>query len=178
MTARRRPLRSAAWNPFSCYALVTASVPKFTLTPANAAVIAALCRATDGLPLAVELAAARTVVEGLPALSIPARGTTPIEPHDQDGLETSFMRTLSALEPSEAELFSWLAAFHGPFTRRLALALSPRRERASHDLDRLVRTAMVQKDGDAGHYRLLTPARRFGWERLDTSDRPRRLVAR
>ena len=26
---------------------------------------------------------------------------------------------------------------------------------------------MVQKDGDAGHYRMLTPARSFGWERLD-----------
>ena len=83
------------------------------------------------------------------------------------------MRTLSALEPSEAELFSWLAAFNGPFTRQLALALAPRRESASHDLDRLVRTAMVQKDGDAGHYRMLTPARSFGWERLDTSDRER-----
>ena len=87
------------------------------------------------------------------------------------------MRMLSALEPSEAELFSWLAAFNGPFTRQLALALAPRRESASHDLDRLVRTAMVQKDGDAGHYRMLTPARSFGWERLDT-DRDGRLVAR
>ena len=60
------------------------------------------------------------------------------------------MRSLSTLEESEVELFSCLAAFNGPFSRDLAFGLAPHPERADHDLDRLVRTAMIQKDDDAG----------------------------
>jgi predicted ATPase/DNA-binding CsgD family transcriptional regulator len=48
-----------------------ASLPGFTIGPANAAAVAALCRALDGIPLAIELAAAR--VRALSVEQIAAR---------------------------------------------------------------------------------------------------------
>ncbi len=149
----------------------TASLPGFTLSDANAPIVAAICRATDGLPLALELAAARTAVEGPPTVATSTGTSSAIGLRDQPGLSASLMRTVSTLDASEVELFSCLAAFNGPFTRDLAVGLAPNPGRADRDLDRLVRTAMVQKDDDAGHYRLLVPARQFGWDRLDEARR-------
>jgi predicted ATPase/class 3 adenylate cyclase len=158
------------------FVLRTASSrPEFALTSANAAAVATVCRATDGVPLAVELAAARA---GLAGLNVVARQDRALPvasppPYEQAPMSAALMRTISSLEADEIELFSHLAVFDGPFTRDFARRMAPNPPRADHELDRLVRTAMVQSDDDAGHYRLLAPARDFGWARLDEEARDR-----
>ncbi len=77
------------------------------------------------------------------------------------------MRTVALLEPDTVDLMCRLAVFDGPFTRELASGVARRVDRVERDLDRLVRTAMIQREDDAGHYRLLVPARQFAWGRLD-----------
>jgi predicted ATPase len=152
---------------------LAASDPSFVLTTENVPVVTRICRATDGLPLALELAAARAVVEGLDvAAESPQRTSSgPTGSVGIAGLSASFMRSVTLLDARQLDLFTRVAVFNGPFTRELARGVSPHPELVDHDLDRLVRTAMIQREDESGHYRLLVPARQFGWELLEPSAR-------
>lgn len=102
----------------------------FRLEPDNAAAISDLCRRLDGLPLALELAAARTrllpitylVARLEDCLALPNRGA-----RDQADRH----RTLSAvaawsytlLNPAEQETFRRLAVLPGPFPLSAAVAV-------------------------------------------------------
>jgi predicted ATPase/class 3 adenylate cyclase len=142
-----------------------ASNPAFALTPDNAATVAAICRATDGVPLAVELAAARVGVVGLGGHSPAGRGG--LEVPALASMSESMMRTVATLTADELELCSRVAVFNGPFTAELARGVATNPETVGRSLDRLVRTAMVQTDPDTGNYRVLAPVREFAWARLD-----------
>ncbi len=97
----------------------------FTLTPANAAAVARICACLDGLPLAIELAAARSKVlppaallerltdrESRAALHILTGGPRD-QPDRQRTLRNTIAWSYNLIEPHEQRLFARLGAFAG-----------------------------------------------------------------
>ncbi|MFL5758968.1 MAG: ATP-binding protein [Xanthobacteraceae bacterium] len=111
--------------------------PSFTLTAANAAAVAAVCHRLDGLPLALELAAARSphltpvallarLARRLPVLTggsrdVPARLQT---------MRNAIAWSYELLGSEEQVFFSCLAAFAGGFTIEAAEAIAAGTNRA------------------------------------------------
>jgi tetratricopeptide (TPR) repeat protein len=88
------------------------------VTSDNAGPVAGICRAVDGLPLALELAAARmrllTPAELLARLDRPLRELTdgaPDLPERHRSLRATIMSSLQFVGADAGRLFSWLAAF-------------------------------------------------------------------
>ncbi|MGH2371528.1 MAG: hypothetical protein ACRDI2_25435, partial [Chloroflexota bacterium] len=94
--------------------------PEFALTPENAAAVAGICRRLDGLPLALELAAARNRL--LPPAALLARleprlpllsgGVRDAPPRHQT-LRNTIAWSHDLLAPAEQALFRRLAVFAG-----------------------------------------------------------------
>lgn len=166
----------------------------FALTDANAATIATLCRRLDGIPLAIELAAARVRALALDALA--ARIDQRFElltggPHRDAGRH----RTLHAmvnwsyelLTEAEARLFDRLSVFAGPFPLTAAEQVCAGEPLAVREvaglLAELVDKSLVAVDRTDGgvRYRLLDTLRAYGAQRLEETggavDRTRRAHA-
>ena len=99
----------------------------FELTPANAGAIADVCRRLDGLPLAIELAAARTALLGPDELSarlgeaLDALGSGPRDaPDRQRTLRATIDWSHRLLSAPEAEAFARFAVFAGGATLEAA----------------------------------------------------------
>ncbi len=91
--------------------------PAFALTPANAAIVAALCQRLDGLPLTIELAAAHAGLLPLPdllarlerrPLNVLADGTCDLPPR-QRSLRASLAWSCDALAPATRAVLRRLA---------------------------------------------------------------------
>ena len=104
--------------------------PAFALTPDNAATIVELCQRLDGLPLALELAAARLSLltpmallqrleHRLPLLSRGARDL----PQRQQTLRNTIAWSYDLLEAGEQQLFRRLAVLVGGFTLEAVQAI-------------------------------------------------------
>jgi predicted ATPase/DNA-binding SARP family transcriptional activator len=150
----------------------------FSLAADTAAPVAHICLRLDGIPLALELAAAR--LRALPVGEIAARL------HDRFRLLTTGRRdaparqqTLRAtldwshelLSELEATLFRRLSVFAGDFGLAAAEAVGPdgmvRREDVLEVLARLVdRSLVVAESGAEARYRMLETVREYGRERL------------
>jgi non-specific serine/threonine protein kinase len=97
--------------------------PGFALTDENAGTIAEVCRRLDGLPLAIELAAARSKVLPPPALLARLERRLPLlvggnrdAPARQQTLRATIAWSHDLLDPDERAVFRRLAVFAGGFT--------------------------------------------------------------
>lgn len=131
-----------------------AVLPGFRLTAANAPTVAAICRALDGVPLAIELAAARirslTPEEILArldsALSLLVDGARDL-PARQRTIRSTIEWSVRLLDDGARTALGSLAVFAGPFTRAAAEAVL--RGSAGVDaagaLDQLVDASLLQQ---------------------------------
>jgi len=158
----------------------------FELTEQNASAVAGLCRKLDGIPLAVELAAAR--VRALAVEQISEKLEDPL------GLLTTGSRTSAArhqtlraalewsydlLDEQERELLNWLSVFAGGWDLEAAEAVGAEDPtQAGLVLDLLSalvdKSLVVAEDIDEEltsyvRYRMLEPVRQFAREKLEES---------
>ncbi|MCU1518775.1 MAG: ATPase-like protein [Pseudarthrobacter sp.] len=142
--------------------------PDFGLTPGNSAAVLGICRAVDGVPLALELAAARlrtlapgTILErlagGLALLSGGARDL----PERQRTLTSTIQWSTDLLPASARAALARLAVFSGPFTLPAAEVLVG--DGALDALDLLVESSLLsQRDvGGESVFSLLSTVRSF-----------------
>jgi predicted ATPase len=152
----------------------------FTLTPANAGVVSRLCRRLDGIPLAIELAAARVrsmtpgdILEHLDdRFRLLAAGQRSA-PGRQQTLRATMDWSYDLLDEKERTVLRRLGVFAGGFDLSAAEAVAAGggvdRFDVADALDRLVDKSLVVAETDAEHsrYRLLETIRDYAWARLD-----------
>ena len=146
----------------------------FELTPENAGAVAAVCRRLDGLPLALELAAARlrllspeALLERLDhALQVLTSGPRDI-PERQQTLRATIDWSHSLLEEPEQRLFRRMAVFAGGCTLAdLEAVCAEPGETILDELESLVDKALVQADSQGGRLRVLQTIGEYARERL------------
>jgi non-specific serine/threonine protein kinase len=158
----------------------TAVQPRFGLIERNASTIAQICRRLDGIPLALELAAAR--IQALTPEQIAARldqrfrlltgGSRAALPRQQT-LRATLDWSYDLLSEFERLLLNRLAVFAGGWSLEAAEAVCSDEEIApEHVLDllaQLVSKSLVLADEDAEgteRYRMLETVRQYARERL------------
>jgi predicted ATPase len=153
--------------------------PDLGLNRQNLAHIADICRALDGLPLAIELAAAR--VRSLNPADLAGRMrdridllSSPAHARDRHGtLRAVLDWSYGLLRPEQRRLFSRLSVFAGTFdlTAAEAICSGPGTERRDvlDLLAALVETSMMNIGATDGtvRYSLLETVRHYAAERLD-----------
>jgi predicted ATPase len=150
--------------------------PSFDLTENAAAAVAAICRRLDGLPLAIELAAARTKL--LSPMDLLGRLEQRIDllgegPRDAPARQRTLTETIrwsyDLLAPLEQEIFTRLAVFSAGCTLDSAERVSGA---GLDSVDTLVANSLLRRRESAAGIRfvMLETVRRFALDRLEERD--------
>jgi predicted ATPase len=150
--------------------------PGFALTEGNAAAVAEICRRLEGLPLAIELAAARTRLLDPPALldrlvsSLDALGTGAVDlPERQRTLRATVEWSVGLLEHGERSLLEVAAVFVDGWTIQAVSQVAGLDEDQALELsEALARHSLVYLDstGLGSRTRMLETVREFVAEKL------------
>lgn len=154
----------------------TARDPTFRLHPGNAAAVASLCRHLDGIPLAIELAAARITtftVEELAGhlddrFSLLSGGSRTALPRHRT-LEAAIVWSYDLLENSEQLLFARLGLLAGPFDMEAAIHISPLGEAETIDVINGLtsKSLLIPERHETGRrFQMLETLRQFGRSQL------------
>jgi predicted ATPase/DNA-binding SARP family transcriptional activator len=153
------------------------ALPSFALTRANAETVVQICNRVDGIPLAIELAAARVnilqvqeILEQLQAsFHLPADGSQVILPRHQT-LELSMDWSWGLLDESEQVFLRQLSVFAGGWTLESALAVCDGNVMGLSSA--LAKKSLLVLGQEAGHmtrYHLHEIVRQYGREKLAES---------
>jgi predicted ATPase/DNA-binding CsgD family transcriptional regulator len=160
--------------------------PAFALTSENAVAVAGICARLDGLPLAIELAAARTRLFTPTALlarldrRLPVLTEGPMDtPIRQRALRSTIGWSFDLLSERDQRVFASLGVFAGGFTLAAAeaVAIDPAAAKAGPDvltsLDHLVEQNVVTVGPDADgepRFKMLETIREFACDQLPEPD--------
>jgi non-specific serine/threonine protein kinase len=153
--------------------------PSWVLTDSNAPAVAQVCRQLDGLPLAIELAAARLNVLSVDQIArrlddvfglLTTRSRTAPARHRtlRDAIDWSY----DLLDEQEQRLFRRLAAFVGGFTLEAAEGVCASQDITESDVldvvSALVDKSLVRSESlqHEARFSLLEPVRQYALERL------------
>ena len=155
-----------------------AADPRFTLTAGNLPAVIEICRRLDGIPLAIELAAARLPLLGLEGLRTRLHerfnvltGGARVVLRRHQTLRATLEWSHALLTPDEQTVFRRLGVFAGGFTLESAqrVASDERLDpwTALDHLGALVDKSLVLAEGDPiPRYRMLETTRAYALERL------------
>ncbi len=165
--------------------------PEFDLTPAMLPVVTEICRQVDGVPLAIELAAARlrilspTQLRDRLAAGLPALGGGPRDlPARQQTIRSAIAWGYDLLSPTEQRLFRRLAVFIDGFDLAAAEQICADPDDQTTDGSAIAADAVVEsltgladasllmtetRDHGERRFQMLGIIRRFGLEMLEQS---------
>ena len=146
---------------------------------AQRSAVVQICRRLDGIPLAIELAAARARMmsveliasrldERFRLLTRGGRGAVP----RQQTLEGAIDWSYELLAPAEQALFDVLGVFAGDFDVAAVAAVAALDDFEALDLlGQLADKSMLEADPARDRYRLLETLRQYAWDRLVATER-------
>jgi predicted ATPase len=139
----------------------------------------AVCRRLDGIPLAIELAAARATVLSVDQIAahlderfrlLTRGGRTAVA--RQQTLQGAIDWSYELLGDSERSLFGTLGVFAGDFDLAAVAAVAGLDEFEALDLvEQLVAKSMLEADPSRNRYRLLETLRQYAWDKLVAAGR-------